>query len=56
MAGLRQGGGDGTLEEAEPRVHGEEQDQGGALHDQQKLAPRDVHNKAAMQTTTLIFD
>ena len=56
MAGLCQGGGDGTLEKAQSRVHGEKQDQSGTLHDQQKLATRDVHNKAAMQTTTLIFE
>ena len=55
MAGLRQGDRDGTLEEAQPRVHGEEQEQGGTLHDQQELSTRDVYNKEAVQTTTLIF-
>ena len=55
MAGLRQGDRDGTLEETQPRVHGEEQDQGGALHDQQELATRHVYNKEAVQATTLIF-
>ena len=53
MAGLRPGDRDGTLEETQPRVHGEEQDQGGALHDQQELATRDVYNKEAVQTATL---
>ena len=54
MAGLCPGDSDRTVEETQPRDHGEEQDQGGALHDQQELASRDVHNKEAVQTTSLI--
>ena len=54
MAGLRPGDCDWAVEETQPRDHGEEQDQGGALHDQQELASRDVHNQEAVQTTSLI--
>ena len=54
VARLRPGDSDGAVEEAQPRVHGEEQDQGGALHDQQELASCDVHNQEAVQTTSLI--
>ena len=54
VAWLRPGDRDGAVEEAQPRVHGEEQDQGGAIHDQQELASRDVHNQEAVQITSLI--
>ena len=55
MAGLRQGDCVRLLEEAQPRVHGEEQNQSGTFHDLQELAACCVHYQETVQTVTIIY-
>ena len=53
MKKLRPGDSDRAVAEAHPGLHGEEQEQGGALHDQQELAPCHLHHQEAVQAAAV---
>ena len=46
---------DRAVAEAHPGHHGEEQEQGGALHDQPELAPCHLHHQETVQAAAVTF-